>query len=316
MKKIGMFICSVLLVACGADDASISQVFEVDNPTTEEIQLTLDDVRYEIPSQSSVSVSLPAGRHTLTYQGDTISFVVNPKDQPAVINPTLTPYVLYSQIYQDDSGKDQWEEIAVNQALTEYVLEDGEIVHLPWKYTAGELFFNRYDFNWHYGINDPLPEVYWDHSDYDYIDTLGRVKLFRLADFYDYLETENVADLPESLLPEKIYTRLSELETPDFNAVIGTPLCPEVAEDLKIKINEYQAMTQNSDPKQHQALMNPYSMGYYSVHTDLFSQETYDTCKVLEGEQHFGAESGLWSIRKRVYEFIASQQKSSAFLVK
>lgn len=103
------------------------------------------------------------------------------------------------------------------------------------------------------------------------------------------------------------------LEIPDFNAVIGTLLCPEVAEDLKIKINEYQAMTQNNDPKQHQALMNPYSVGYYSVHTDLFLQETYDACKVFEGEQHFGAESGLWSIRKRVYEFIASQQKSSPF---
>ena len=318
MKSVVLLFFAVLLAAC-SDNSDVSQLFEVDNPTTQPIQLQIDDQHYEIPQQSSVEVTLPAGRHTLTYQGDTVSFVVNPKDQPAIINPTLTPYVLFSMIYQDDSAhKDggPWEDIARESSLTEYVLDDGEVVQLPWKYTAGELFFNRYDFNWHFGINEALPEIYYDYSDYDYIDTRERVKLFRWADFLDFLVEEEGLMLPEALQPKQIYTKLSALEIQGLDAAIGSPLCSGVIEDLKIKIDEYQKLIQNQDPKQHQALMNPYAISHYSVHPDLFSQETYDTCKVSEGEKHFGSESGLWAVRKRVYEFIASQHKSSAFLVK
>lgn len=314
MKKIILVITFLSLVACG-DDSGSSQLFVLDNPTTTRIKVQIDDDYYVIPEQTSVNVTLSAGRHTLIYAGDNVSFVVNPKDQPAVINPTLTPYVLYRQIYQDDSGKDQWEEIAVNQALTEYVLEDGEIVHLPWKYTAGELFFNRYDFNWHYGVNEPLPEVYWNSSDYDYIDTLGRVKLFRLADFYDYLESQEIFELPEALLPSQKYSVLSDLPIETPTKVVGSPFCPGVAEDMKIKIDEYQLVTQNSDPKKHRDLMNAYTMGYYSVHSDLFSQETYDRCKAFEEEKEFEKATGLWEIRQRVYDLLEYQGASSAFLV-
>lgn len=313
MKKSLLLLSALLLTACGPDIPS--QLFAMDNPTDDDIVVLIDNQSYEIASSSSINVTLPAGRHALTYEGETIHFIVNPKDQPAVINPTLTPYVLYSQIYQDDSGRGNWEELAENQALTKYEIE-GEEVYLPWKYTKGELFFNRYDYNWHFDVDTELPETYYTESgQYDYIDTMARVKLMRLTEFYQMLLEEGIEDLPEELVPVATYQKLSEIPKDLLTPAIGTPFCENVVIDLKIKQDEYQAMIQNSDPLLHHDLMNPFTMPYYSVYDDLFSKETYAFCKEFEAKNHFGSEDGLWVVRKRVYELTEKLGASSAFVV-
>lgn len=313
MKKYILLLPAFLLAACGPDTPS--QLFAMDNPTETDIVVLIDDQSYEIPSSSSINVTLPAGRHALTYDGQTVHFIVNPKDQPAVINPTLTPYVLYSQIYQDDSGRGNWEELAENQALTKYDI-DGEEVYLPWKYTKGELFFNRYDYHWHFSVDTPLPETYYTESgEYDYIDTMARVKLMRLTEFYQMLNEEGVDELPEVLIPKATYYQLSDLPKDLLTPAIGTPLCENAAVDLKIKQDEYRLMIQNSDPSLHRDLMNPFTMPFYSVYDDLFSKETYAFCEQFEGDQHFGSDNGLWGVRKRVYDLTEKLGASSAFVV-
>lgn len=300
------------LVACGPNVPS--QLFTLDNPTIDDIVVLIDDDRYELKGSSSAQVTLPAGRHALTYGGETIHFIVNPKDQPAVINPTLTPYVLYSQIYQDDSGRGNWEELAENQALTKYEI-DGEEVYLPWEYTKGELFFNRYDYNWHFGVTDELPETYYTDGSYDYIDTMARVKVYRLTDFYEMLHEEDIDELPEELMPVATYQKLSDIPKDLLTPAIGKPLCENVLTDLQIKKDEYRAMIQNSDPEKHRDLMNPFTMQYYSVYDDLFSKETFEFCEEFEGKNHYGSDDGLWSVRKRVYDVTKKLGASSAFVV-
>lgn len=295
MKKIVFLISMLLLAACGES----SKQFIVDNPTTNDIVVELNGKAHEIPANSSTRVTLPAGRNKMVFNGEAIDFMVNPKDQDVIMNPTLTPYVLYSMVYRDESAGKEVIAKALESSLVEYTLANGEKIELPWRYTQGELFFDKYDYYWHFGLSTGFPEVYRVESSYT-IDNLTRVKIFRLPDFEKFVLDQYGQTLLPELIPEKDSRTLKELALPSLETVIGTPICPNVAEDLKIKIKEYRNMLENKDASKHRRLKDQLTMFYYSEFQDLFSKETYEVCKALEGEKYSEDENGLRKTYGRV----------------
>ncbi|OTQ07814.1 hypothetical protein B6D11_14435, partial [Gilliamella apicola] len=82
MKKLKptlTLICSLTLVGCFDSTFSNSSVDRwIDNPTANEIKVTIDDKELTIPAKSGIKYAFEYGKHTLKYNGDSLTFMAKP----------------------------------------------------------------------------------------------------------------------------------------------------------------------------------------------------------------------------------------------
>ena len=175
MKSLLLSLVAGLALA-GCSLSSVS--FEIDNPTDSPLQLTLDGKPHAIGPHASVSVSLAPGEHRLHTQalGD-VQLVVYADGQGGLINPTLSEYVVVSQVYADAGQQ-------YGEANNEIDL-DGVAIEGPFTKVHG-LFIEK---DWRYGAHENFPDSVVTTQQQAGIER--RNKLFSAVDFIAYLEKEN-----------------------------------------------------------------------------------------------------------------------------
>lgn len=162
----------------------------IDNPTDQAISFELDGKEYILEPHTSEKISLKGGKHTLVYSGQTTHFEKKSfslsdlwKDEIdySIINPTESVYIFYNEIYISGNMSD--EEIEKVLPKYECVDEEGNPDTCTEKY-LNEVFIQE---KVNYGLDEQLPET---TSMSRWSKYALRSKLFRAADYLDYLEEE------------------------------------------------------------------------------------------------------------------------------
>ncbi len=143
----GALLATLLLSACSES----SQTFLIDNPTDAPLALSVDGQAHTIPANASSELKLAPGAHALHSEqlGD-VRFIVYAGGKGALINPTLSDYVIANQIYVTDESKlDNFMELQHTVTL------DGVEFTGPFK-QSHDLFIAQ---DWDFGLRKPFPET-------------------------------------------------------------------------------------------------------------------------------------------------------------
>lgn len=230
-----LLACSISLVGCFESSTSVDAISRlIDNPTDKEIKISIDGNELVIPAKSSVNHTFEYGKHQLTYNGQSLNFIVKPTSSynDGFINPTQSNYYMY-EAYYSTKGQTRKNEMIKN-VKTFQVTINGEPwdIELPVKIINDvfiERYYGKYGVAWSYGINDKLPDqINVEKSTSAPI----RYKLFREADFIEYLAKtdEELKTLQFPNQPKK-YSDLTKHIVPNIN--IADIKCDEGREFVK-----------------------------------------------------------------------------------
>ena len=270
MKKIIyslLLVCSIFLVGCFESSTTGNSIIRlIDNPTDKEIKVAIDGNELVIPAKSSVNHTFEYyGKHQLTYNGQSLNFIVKPTKSynDGFINPTQSNYYMY-QAYYSTKGQTRKNEMIKN-VKTFQVTINGEPwdIELPVKIINDvfiERYYGKYGVAWSYGINDKLPEqISFEKSTSS---APIRYKLFREADFIEYLAKtdEELKTLQFPNQPKK-YADLTKHIVPNIN--IADIKCDEGREFVKQHLADWNNLfTLKGDE-------------FTKLHSQIISSDTY-----------------------------------------
>ncbi|MDL5595900.1 hypothetical protein QS468_24500 [Bacillus subtilis] len=177
LQHVGILLAALLLSACGES----SQTFLLDNPTNAPITLSLDGQTHEIPANTSSELKLAPGAHELRNEklGE-VRFIVYAGGKGALINPTLSDYIIANQIYVTDESKLS----SFGQLKNKVALDGVEFIGPFWQ--SHDLFIAN---AWNFGPREAFPET----MELSHVPTDGGKfysKLFTAQEFIDYYESE------------------------------------------------------------------------------------------------------------------------------
>lgn len=200
MKKIKytlLVTCSLSLVGC-FESSSLDRW--IDNPTANEIKLTIDGNELTIPAQSGIQYNFDYGKHTLTYNDDSLNFIVKPAKfgMASFINPTQSNYFIYTVVYSTSNiSQEEYDKLSQRAIKKLPIIVNGEEaeIELP-TVEINDVFIDRMDTKWDYSFDEPFPEELFEElnlpkGSYYYDD---KRKLFREVDFLDYLKNDGVEE--------------------------------------------------------------------------------------------------------------------------
>ena len=169
-------ILLAVLAIAGCSGGSLD--FSIDNPTDAPISLTIDDTHYDVPAHQAKDISLAPGEHRMESSSTgKIKFIVYAGGEGALINPTLSDYVIADKIYLADPSK------RTNfGAVNETIQLQGVAFQGPFA-LRNALFIEK---KWRFGVHQPFPH---ELTGYD-PGTGGNIfsKIFATADFVPYYE--------------------------------------------------------------------------------------------------------------------------------
>ncbi|OCG39184.1 hypothetical protein A9G28_10040 [Gilliamella sp. Fer1-1] len=81
----------------------------IDNPTVNEIKITIDRKELTILAKLSVNYTFEYGKHTLSYGDQSLNFIVKPSisNTSGLINPTQSNYYLFTTFYTTANVSDE-----------------------------------------------------------------------------------------------------------------------------------------------------------------------------------------------------------------
>lgn len=259
---------SVLFVACGKATSSKGNDYWIDNPTSNEITVKIDEQEFIIPAESNVVANLSWGKHTMDYNGERINFFCKPggnnvEQAQTFINPTQSNYVIYNQLFLVADNPRATEEF-VNWFLREnrdsiIYYEGGKKQKdlLPFS-VDNSLFVTKSNISWDLFLNEELPNdllirnpfVIKDNNEVVENNNLqgdrfqeSKKKLFREKDFWAYCKIADSIDLRLATNQLKyndyhpIHIKLSKI-----NTVKGEKY-QNYFRDLESKTNEWLSLT-------------------------------------------------------------------------
>lgn len=178
MKRLlALLLAAVALAGCSNDDAA--QEFLVDNPGATPLTLSIDGKDIAVAANASTPVELSPGEHRLRSDrlGE-VRFIVYARGKGGLINPTLSDYVIASEVYVTDESK------LKNFGPAHRRIDlDGVQIEGPFEQTHA-LFIDK---SWTFGVREPFPEV----QTVAHVDSSGgriNTKIFTAADFIAYVE--------------------------------------------------------------------------------------------------------------------------------
>lgn len=236
-------ILPVLCLALGACKTQPeTKTYLADNPTSREIELKIDEQTYRIAPKSNQQLPISLGAHLLSYQGHTVKFVVIPCDQEVVINPTLSNYVLYHEVYTGAKEKVAQKEAAalLPAYLHHQALTSGDTLQVPYR-VVSDLFIERYKYYWNQGLNEPVQDEIKISGDMGSMSTVFQSKLFREEEFRAYRQ------LPDDIRFVKTTAAYTDLKPA---AVFGDYHfdCSPAQQELDLKKRQYDTLALSRDP--------------------------------------------------------------------
>lgn len=183
----------------------------IDNPTNENITVSVDDAEYVVPANSGLDVEIEYGRHILKYNGQSITiFVKNSADKRVIVNPTLSNYVIYSQLYvTDDASEEEFNSfyesfIKINgDSIDLKIGDDTTRLFAPIK-VYNDLFIEATENGWDYAINEELPDAASIFTDTGKHFQTSKKKIFREKDFWDFFNDGKFKDSSFEIIIDKI----------------------------------------------------------------------------------------------------------------
>lgn len=181
---LGLFI---LVVSCDSIMQEEAKFF-ISNPTTEKIQLAIDQQNYVIEPDSSLRINLSVGVHTLILpSSEEVKFSVSPFSKGGIINPTLSTHVIYALVYSRQPDAES------EYSMDKEVMIDSVIFSGPIE-TTNHLFIDNVLFNCTYWLSEPFPESI-SRFDSD-LEHTTELKFFTKKEFIDFIEQESGEKIP------------------------------------------------------------------------------------------------------------------------
>lgn len=200
MKKIKyslLLVCGLTLVGC-SEPSSIERW--IDNPTNNEIKVTIDGNEVTIPAKSGVNYTFEYGKHTLSYNNDSFDFIVKPAKfaESGFINPTQSNYLLHTVVYTTSNMDNKEYDKVIEKELNRIpVIINGQAseIELPVK-IINDVFIERSNYRWSYSVDQPFPEEITQNLNLKKHQTYYErfKKLYRESDFIDYLKQDEVQE--------------------------------------------------------------------------------------------------------------------------
>ncbi|NUF50290.1 hypothetical protein [Gilliamella sp. ESL0250] len=244
MKKIKyslLLVCSLILVGC-SEPSSIDRW--IDNPTANEIKVTIDGNELTIPAKSGVNYTFEYGKHTLSYNNDNFNFVVKPAQfgESGLINPTQSNYYLYTVIYStSEMNNEQYEKILrENREINNIpAIIDGkeQEIEMPAK-LINDVFIEKSQYHWDYSYDQPFPKEITQElglkKNQSYQERLR--KLYRESDFIELLKEDEQGDISFPYQPKK-FSEINQYVIPkiDLNSI----KCEEGRQYMESLLNDW-----------------------------------------------------------------------------
>lgn len=251
----------VFFLATGCLRKPVEKEFFIDNPTNEEILVQIDNNKIRIKPLSYESVLLSAGKHSFSYLDQNIDFVVKPSNKEVILNPTLQPYIYYTDLYigdgQTDSDRNRFKEKYYSTVKT----FDGDSVVVPFKIIDNQLFIEQSNYNWSLRPWNAWAKVISaDPKETGVLHGVPVCKLFRLNDFYTEIGEMDTEELKYIIghLPKK---KLSEIEAYTLCDEQFSFDCENAERVLKEIKEDFKALIEMSDQE------------YHSIHDKLFKKD-------------------------------------------
>ncbi|OCG61539.1 hypothetical protein [Gilliamella sp. GillExp13] len=243
MKKIKyslLLICSLILIGC-SEPSSIDRW--IDNPTVNEIKVTIDGKELTIPAKSGVNYTFEYGKHTLSYNNDDFNFVVKPAQfgESGFINPTQSNYYLYTLIYSTSEISDEECEkiLKQNREINKILaIIDGkeQEIKMPAK-LINDILIERSDYHWNYSYDQPFPEEITQYLRLKKNQSYQKRfrKLYRESDFIELIKDEQ-EDISFPYQPKK-FSEISQYVIPKIN--LNNIKCEEGRKYMESLLNDW-----------------------------------------------------------------------------
>ena len=205
MKLTKNTLVALALVTASACSSGID--FRIDNPTSRELTVTVDDKPYAVAGGADTPLTLAPGVHALSSEATgPVRFIVRPKTRGGLINPTLAQYVVVTEVYAVDRAA-----MKHFARLGNTISVDGVQVRGPYT-TSRELFIDQ---TWKFGAHEDFPQTITVTSD-----SKGNIqgKLFTAGDFVRYYTQNGGPEFTEhERTPEPVVRPTKDLPPlPDF----------------------------------------------------------------------------------------------------
>lgn len=164
MKSTNIYLLSFLTcLLLGLNSCSQSSVIHwIENPTDQDITVALDGVNIAVPAKSGIDHEFEYGRHTMTYDGNSVNFIVKPSKMKCFVNPTQSNYIFYKNMYineDDERATEEYKTWLQKQitSQTEIIVNDSLVsLSLPFQ-IVNDLFIEKTKYNWDYHLDESIP---------------------------------------------------------------------------------------------------------------------------------------------------------------
>ncbi|WP_065586475.1 hypothetical protein [Gilliamella sp. App4-10] len=240
IKYIVLLTCSLTLVGC-SESSSIERW--IDNPTANEIKVIIDGDELTIPAKSGVNYTFSYGKHTMSYNNDSLNFIVKPAkfSDSGFINPTQSNYLLYTIIYatsnMDENEYNKVLEKELNRIPAMINGEESEI-ELPVK-IVNDVFIERSNYHWSYSFDQSFPEeITQDLNLKKHQSYYERFKkLYRESDFIEHLKQDGVKEEISFPYHPKKFIDIVQYVIPNID--VDNIKCEEGRQYMKNLLNDW-----------------------------------------------------------------------------
>lgn len=240
MKKLKptlTLICSLILVGCFDSTFSYSSVDRwIDNPTANEIKVTIDDKELTIPAKSGIKYAFEYGKHTLKYNGDSLTFMAKPSisNNTGFINPTQSNYILLSTFYTNSDKV--YEEMIKPYLNIIQVSVNGEPaeMELPVQ-IINDVFIEKNGNSWDYSVDEDLPDSLTVRGKNQY--QAYKRKMYRESDFLDTINSEDIDEKVSLPYTPKKFSEIKKYVLPTID--LDKIECQEGREFLASQLQDW-----------------------------------------------------------------------------
>ncbi|AOW09852.1 hypothetical protein [Flavobacterium gilvum] len=249
--------------------AIVEKKFRIDNPTANTISLQIDNSTYQLPANSGKDVMLKYGSHTLTYNNQSVKFVAIPCDEDVILNPTLSNYVFYYELFKIRGKEINMKEVnrMAPAYLFPFTLASGEVVKVPFK-LVNSLFIERYEYNWNLGLGEQLRNGLTVAGITTEMTTVIRSKIFREKEFFTYMGSDY---FPENFSFPKNTATLNNL--PALKLYDGLSCdCEPAQKIVSLKQRQFDSLKTATDPAEVKKIYDRIRTGIYKEITPKLDQ--------------------------------------------
>ena len=182
MKKILLILLSIFFLSCGVKNSNDNEhIFYLDNPSSKNIEITLDGKLYKLKSKTYEVLNLKTGEHIAELSdGTKVYFKIFANSRGGIINPTTSSYVFnYFIPYSAPNIFVEWAEPEINTISIDNLNFTGTYR------VVNDFIIDKTYIGWDFDIFEKI--------NFDKISPEIEIKVFsKISNPYEFLEQDNL----------------------------------------------------------------------------------------------------------------------------